>query len=298
MVVLQLLRFFSIILMITALIACGGDGSSSSSGSGGGGGGNNPTEPLILGGPGGNQIIATSLAVTGQDYDFEGERYTVVDDQTLKNILNDTTTQAEKSDRLRLLVMTRVTKVLGAMNDQDPTSFRSYIGPSANPDISRWDVSNFETMENLFNDLRSFNQDISNWDVSKVENMDGLFKQALNFTGSISNWNVSQVESMEELFFTTNFDDDISSWDVGNVKNMKSMLERAFGFDQDLSAWNSKLANVTNMNSMFQNTSTTDMKFNQDLSGWQVDNVNDCTDFSNQNTIFTEPNPTFNNCSP
>jgi surface protein len=37
-----------------------------------------------------------------------------------------------------------------------------------NGDITKWDVSNVETMVRMFSYCEKFNQDISNWDVSKV----------------------------------------------------------------------------------------------------------------------------------
>ena len=37
--------------------------------------------------------------------------------------------------------------------------------------------------------------------------------------------------------------------------------------------------------------------FNQDLRNWDVSSVTSCTDFSLSATAWTEPKPTFTNCS-
>ena len=41
-----------------------------------------------------------------------------------------------------------------------------------NQNIGNWDVSNVETMSEMFCCATNFNQNISNWDVSKVTEMD------------------------------------------------------------------------------------------------------------------------------
>ena len=67
-----------------------------------------------------------------------------------------------------------------------------------NGDISKWDVSNVNSMEDMF--LGSgFNQDISKWDVSNVTNMHGMFCNS-KFNKDISKWDVSNVESMSYMF--------------------------------------------------------------------------------------------------
>jgi surface protein len=50
-----------------------------------------------------------------------------------------------------------------------------------NGDISRWDVSNVENMEQMFYYAKSFNQPIGLWNVSKVTNMAGMFNSATSF---------------------------------------------------------------------------------------------------------------------
>ena len=45
-----------------------------------------------------------------------------------------------------------------------------------NCDISRWDVSNVERMDFMFNYCEKFNCDLSHWDVSNVTNMANAFE--------------------------------------------------------------------------------------------------------------------------
>jgi surface protein len=37
--------------------------------------------------------------------------------------------------------------------------------------------------------------------------------------------------------------------------------------------------------------------FNQDISSWDVNNVTNCGQFSYEATVWTEPKPTFTNCT-
>ena len=63
-------------------------------------------------------------------------------------------------------------------------------------DISKWDVSNVENMESMFEDFGSFNCDISNWNVGKVTSMSYMFYGCNKFNYDLSNWNVSNVTDM------------------------------------------------------------------------------------------------------
>jgi len=55
----------------------------------------------------------------------------------------------------------------------------------------------------MFNGATNFNQDISRWDVSSVENMNNMFKGAISFDYSVSNWNVSNVDTYVDMFEST-----------------------------------------------------------------------------------------------
>ena len=70
-----------------------------------------------------------------------------------------------------------------------------------NFDISEWDVSNVEYMQNMFHNCINFDCDLSNWDVSKVKDMKEMFTNCHNFKGKgLENWDVSKVENMSKMF--------------------------------------------------------------------------------------------------
>jgi len=48
------------------------------------------------------------------------------------------------------------------------------------------------------------------------------------------------------------------------------------------------------MSNMFKSNTI----FNQDLSNWDVINVESCSDFSNNTPQWTLPKPNFTNCTP
>ena len=48
----------------------------------------------------------------------------------------------------------------------------------------------------MFYNASNFNQDISNWNVSKVEIMEEMFKKATHFNQDISNWDISNIQNI------------------------------------------------------------------------------------------------------
>ena len=138
---------------------------------------------------------------------------------------------------------------------------------AADEDVTKVVITNVTNMIAMFFDATAFNQDIGSWDVSNVTNM------LLMFSGADA------------------FNQDIGSWDVSNVTNMEDMFNYAQAFNQDIGPWD--VSNVTDMDEMF--TSAT--SFNQDIGSWDVDNVTNCALFSTDATAWTEPKPTFTNCT-
>ena len=147
--------------------------------------------------------------------------------------------------------------------------------------ISKWDVSNVTSMENLFSSA-TFNQPLNNWDVSKVTNMIGMFTNATAFNQPLNSWDVSNVTSMKGMFqVATSFNQHINSWDVSNVTTMYAMFFES-SFNQPLDSWD--VSKVTNMAFMFEKT-----PFNQPLNKWNVSNVTTMSWMFELATSFNQP---------
>ena len=266
-------------------------------------------------------VKATEGAVTGSVYGLDGVSYLVVGNELLSNMITS-------GEDVTKVVTTNVTNMSGVFYDanyfnQDISSWdvssvtdmgsmfsRSgfngdisnwdvsnvtdmgsmFSRSGFNGDISNWDVSNVTDMSNMFF-LSEFNGDISNWDVSNVKNMGAMLRDNTAFNQEIGSWDVSSVTDMGSMFSNSGLYGDISNWDVSNVTDMSNMFWGAESFNQDISSWD--VSNVTNMRQMFSFTTS----FNQDLSSWDVSKVTDCNQFSYEATAWTEPKPTFTNCT-
>ena len=135
--------------------------------------------------------------------------------------------------------------------------------------LETWDVSNVTTMRNMFRHVINFNGNgLENWNTSKVEDMCTMFADNENFDGkSIENWDVSKVENMSHMFFgcMNKFNPDLSAWDVSNVANMSSMFKYCDTFEgKGLEKWNTKELN--NIICMFESCHS----LKADLSNWNV----------------------------
>ncbi len=134
--------------------------------------------------------------------------------------------------------------------------------------FNKWDVSNINYMNGMFQNAKLFDQDLSGWDVSKVLQMSYMFDGAESFNGDITTWNVMNTTLLNGMFgFAVSFNQDLSKWDVSNVIDMSEMFDSAESFNGDISGWN--VSKVDYMNFMFDNA----LAFNQDISQWDVSNV-------------------------
>lgn len=147
-----------------------------------------------------------------------------------------------------------------------------------NSDLSTWNVGNVNSMFYMFTSAGSLRSDsnLTNWDVSKVQTMENMFFGTEFFNSDLSKWDVGNVQSMREMFGDANsFNSDLP-WDVSSVTTMLGMFSADMGsaFNGDISSWNvEKVTDQYGMTGMFSGAN----QFNGDLSKWNVANVVDMT---------------------
>ena len=127
-------------------------------------------------------IKVSKEAIIGEEYEFNGQKYKVVDEEMLREMVRN---EGNEGDFTKV-VTSRVTN-----------------------------------MSEMFFGASTFNQNIGTWDLSNVTDMSAMFRMALSFNQDISSWNVSKVTDMDQMFkYASSFKQDLSSWDVSNVRNM------------------------------------------------------------------------------
>ena len=211
-------------------------------------------------------------ANVGETGTISGTLYTVVDNSTIQGQVNNGNGN---------LCTTKVTNMSSLFT----------VNRSFNSNISFWDTSNVNNMENMFAGA-TFNQNISGWDTSNVTNMKTMFALAIGFNQPIGNWDTSNVTSMEDMFLeASSFNQPIGAWNTSNVINMSCLFCQARVFNQDIGNWD--VSNVTNMSSMF-NTATA---FNQDISNWCVPSITSTpTDFATNSALASSNYPVWGAC--
>lgn len=200
-------------------------------------------------------IKAKESAEIGDEVLVKGEKYTIVDEETLRAMVND-------GVELSKIITSKVYNMRSL-----------FKGKIINGDISHWDVSNVDFMHSMFMDT-DLNQDLSHWDVSNVYHFGAMFLNS-SFNGDISNWDVSK---------SGNLINGEPNNDVIGSACFTAMFKNSL-FNQDISSWN--VSGSACMNEMFKGAS----RFNQDLSSWTVNQVTNCDDFWVDTTAWTLPKP-------
>ena len=169
------------------------------------------------------------------------------------------------------------------------TSFMFYYVPGFNGNIENWNVSNVTDMNNMFNavgNIGSFNRNLGSWDVSKVTNMSNMFERQGSFIGSgIENWDVSNVTNMSTMFYMPGgggINRNLSGWNTGKVTNMSSMFQSANNLIHNFAGsginnWN--VTGVTTVAGMFASFNGANNILKCNLSGWNLCNCTNMTNF-------------------
>ena len=85
----------------------------------------------------------------------------------LKKIIEDTIKEQGYNCDLNFIDTSKIKDMSGLFSDSE------FNGDISIGDISKWNVSNVETMRYMFY-ISAFNGDISKWDVSNVERMENM----------------------------------------------------------------------------------------------------------------------------
>ena len=166
-------------------------------------------------------------------------KHVVEPKQIYTDILNNK--DISEDDIMQLNYMVSVIKIKNADSLQKIADYYSEHYP--NDSLNWLDVSLITDMSNLFSGTEKepnmYNGDISKWDVSNVETMEEMFAYSI-FDKDISKWNVICVNNMAGMFMCSKFNSDISKWDVSNVRDMQEMFAGS-EFNQDISSWDVRL---------------------------------------------------------
>ena len=119
------------------------------------------------------------------------------------------------------------------------------------PDLSAWDVSNVQTLHQLFRWSNVERAGIANWNTSNVEDIGHLADGASLFQEDISGWDISAVTSMDKSFLeASTFNTDISNWNLSSLKILRNAFRSASNFNQAIGSWD--VSNLVTMTSAFQ----------------------------------------------
>ena len=135
------------------------------------------------------------------------------------------------------------------------------------------DFTNCRALNNFVRDCKRFNQDLSWMSIPKVTNLEYAFSNANDMTGSV-NFATPALTTMQNCFeelnpaTTKQWNMDLSNWDTSKVTHF-SYAFRGRTYFNNASIVNWDTSSALYMNSMFWDTTN----FNQDLTGWCVENI-------------------------
>lgn len=170
----------------------------------------------------------------------------------------------------------------------DRGGWLTFIGTGVNGDLRNWNTSNVTDMGSMFNWCINFNSSVSGWDTSKVQSMSNMFQGCASFAGSgLETWNTSNVTNMNSMFYLAGANNgsmnaNLSGWNTGKVTNMANMFGSNYNILQRFAGsgidnWN--VTGVTTINGMFYLNTNVNSALRCNLSGWNLCNCTDMTNF-------------------
>lgn len=166
-------------------------------------------------------------------------------------------------------------------NTSNVASFKNMFrgATSFNKKISSWKTGSATNMAGMFNGASSFDQLLysapgsEKWDTSNVESMEGMF-QDTPFQESTNSWNVGKVKSFKNMFKgNTGFNKALPKWCTQFASNLPEnekevdftgMFESSV-FNQPVKGWD--MSNAISVKNMFKDNT----EFNSQLfPGWKL----------------------------
>ncbi|MCG8583022.1 MAG: DUF285 domain-containing protein, partial [Bacteroidales bacterium] len=157
--------------------------------------------------------------------------------------------------------------------------------------IEQWGAIQWSTMEEAFLGASKLQLNASGApDLTNATSLNRMFQDCEDINADISHWNVSNIKDVSFMFYNaTAFNNGGQPLDWGNntanFEDMTRMFMRAENFNQNVSGWN--VNNVTTLEGMFQNAK----KFNNGDKplNWTFNSVSDIDKVFMNATAFNQP---------
>ena len=130
---------------------------------------------------------------------------------------------------------------------------------------------------------------IGTWDVGAVTDFSHIFSAAVHeelartFNEPVNDWDVSSGKSFWRTFYRTEaFNQPLSRWNVSQATSFSEMFQRS-AFNQDISSWKPNMVEDTKL--MFY----LNRAFNQPIGHWDMSSVLDMEQMFGEATSFNQP---------